>query len=477
MNIAASPLITPEQMDALRRQLISRSANKSGHELVRAEVAVEPRDILSWLFAQEATEKMYWRNPGGDLESAGIGAVDIIKATGPVDAKSVFRKIEATLSSVAVDARYYGGFRFDMGADGALREDHWKQFGSARFVLPQVELMRRGRETTLAVQCRPDDIVTTLRQAQGEVFAQSGRSTQGDEATQGDVATRDDRDEDAFSKPLPRVVLRRDWPEKSGWNDGVRQTLSRIRSGVIRKLVLARRVTLTTDSLVPVLVLLRNQSISDNQTTLFAFAPGDRTVFIGATPELLYQRVGRAIWSEAIAGTRVRGTGPADDARLADELRHSKKDLVEVELVRDGIRQALGPRCESLKIDNAPQAIRTMSVQHLKFGIQGVLCEGVDDAELLMALSPTPAVGGWPKEGAARLIAELEPFDRGWYAGPVGWVSREGAAFAVAIRSALVRGNEVDLYSGAGIVAGSDPDSEWRELETKIGPYVRMFGL
>jgi menaquinone-specific isochorismate synthase len=96
---------------------------------------------------------------------------------------------------------------------------------------------------------------------------------------------------------------------------------------------------------------------------------------------------------------------------------------------------------------------------------------------VLRALHPTPAVGGYPRGEALEEIQALEPFDRGWYAGPVGWIGAGGAEFAVGIRSGLVRGNRLTLFSGAGIVAGSVPESEWAEIEQKIGDFTRMFGL
>jgi menaquinone-specific isochorismate synthase len=101
----------------------------------------------------------------------------------------------------------------------------------------------------------------------------------------------------------------------------------------------------------------------------------------------------------------------------------------------------------------------------------------VTDAEVLLALHPTPAVGGYPRREALEEIRALEPFDRGWYAGPVGWIGAEGSEFAVGIRSGLVRGNSLALFSGAGIVAGSVPEDEWAEIEQKIGGFVRVFGL
>ena len=109
--------------------------------------------------------------------------------------------------------------------------------------------------------------------------------------------------------------------------------------------------------------------------------------------------------------------------------------------------------------------------------MRGTLKDGVTDAGLLEALHPTPAVGGYPRDRALGEIRDLEPFDRGWYAGPVGWIGAEASEFAVGIRSGLVRGRTLDLYSGAGIVAGSVPDEEWAEIEQKIGDFTGMFGL
>ncbi len=112
--------------------------------------------------------------------------------------------------------------------------------------------------------------------------------------------------------------------------------------------------------------------------------------------------------------------------------------------------------------------------QHLWTPIEGHLHVHVDDADLLSRLHPTSAVGGEPTTEALRYIAELEPFDRGWYAGPLGWIARDSAEFAVAIRSGLVDGARLALYSGAGIVPGSTPQSEWDEIENKISDFVNV---
>jgi menaquinone-specific isochorismate synthase len=115
--------------------------------------------------------------------------------------------------------------------------------------------------------------------------------------------------------------------------------------------------------------------------------------------------------------------------------------------------------------------------RHLRSKVRGTLEDGVTDAALLDAMHPTPAVGGHPRSEALEQIRTLEPFDRGWYAGPVGWIGQEASEFAVGIRSGLVRGRTLALFSGAGIVAGSVPEEEWAEIEQKIGDFTGIFGL
>ena len=199
--------------------------------------------------------------------------------------------------------------------------------------------------------------------------------------------------------------------------------------------------------------------------------------FLGASPERLFNREGNVIVSEAVAGTRPRGLSSEDDEGLREDLLHSAKDLSEHTYVRNGIGEALAPLCEELEIDGDIAEMKLARGRHLRSRVRGILKDGVTDAGLLEALHPTPAVGGYPRDGALAEIRDLEPFDRGLYAGPVGWIGAEASDFAVGIRSGLVRGRTLDLYSGAGIVDGSVPDEEWAEIENKISDFTGMFGL
>jgi menaquinone-specific isochorismate synthase len=119
--------------------------------------------------------------------------------------------------------------------------------------------------------------------------------------------------------------------------------------------------------------------------------------------------------------------------------------------------------------------LKLNQVQHLYTQCQGILKPDLTDADILPKLHPTPAVGGFPRTQALQLIEELEPFARGWYAAPVGWVGFDCAEFAVAIRSGLVDLDRLLLFAGAGIVIGSQPEAEWAEIENKIRHFTELF--
>jgi menaquinone-specific isochorismate synthase len=277
----------------------------------------------------------------------------------------------------------------------------------------------------------------------------------------------------ALSVPLSR----RDTPAREGWGESLETALRAFSSGKMEKVVFARRVEFQfEDDLDPVALL---EGLRDATPGCFHFLvePEEGVAFVGASPERLFRRDGRGILSEAVAGTRPRGASALDDTELGEELLGSAKDQAEHSFVRVGIRESLGPLCEDLAVDVRVSEMKLARGRHLVSRIRGTLREGVADGEVLAALHPTPAVGGYPKETALEEIRAVEPFDRGWYAGPVGWLGADGAEFAVGIRSGLVRGDTLALYSGAGIVEGSTPEGEWAEIEQKIGDFTGMFGL
>jgi salicylate biosynthesis isochorismate synthase len=250
--------------------------------------------------------------------------------------------------------------------------------------------------------------------------------------------------------------------------------------GRIDKVVLARSLQVqATSSIDPTVVLARLAAPSSRDTvpvTVFAFDRGGRT-FLGATPERLVEAQGRQFRTIALAGTTARGTDVASDGDLAATLLASEKDREEHAVVVDMLRETLRPIASRLDIDRAPHISRLPTVQHLASEVSGELRGDHGVLDLVDRLHPTPAVGGWPRTAALELLDEQEQLDRGWYAGPVGWLDANGdGEFVVAIRSGLVAGDQASLFVGCGIVGDSEPDREWIESELKLQSLVSALG-
>jgi menaquinone-specific isochorismate synthase len=199
-----------------------------------------------------------------------------------------------------------------------------------------------------------------------------------------------------------------------------------------------------------------------------------RELFSAYPPERLYRREKRLILSEALAGTRPRGKTSAEDKDLAEDLTTAEKERREHNIVVEAILSDLKAFCFECQAAPAPEVLKLGQCQHLLTPISGILHDDIEDHCILNALHPTPAVGGKPTEAALAWILEKEPFERGVYAAPVGWIGTDEADFCVGIRSGLALGDSLTLFAGAGIVPGSDPDEEWRELDAKIAQFINV---
>jgi menaquinone-specific isochorismate synthase len=260
-------------------------------------------------------------------------------------------------------------------------------------------------------------------------------------------------------------------PDRDGWQRNVETALARFAGGEMQKIVLARKAIVSFDDTLIPLRLLRKLRSATPQAFHFCIQIDTHRGFIGASPERLYRRQGRGIHSEALAGTRRRGRSLSEDEQFRHELLTSPKERSEHQFVIDTVSQQLAGMCQAIETSRGTRVLQLEQVQHLHCQIFGVLADDVTDADLIATLHPTPAVGGLPRDEALRTIAALEPFDRGWYAAPVGWIGVDSAEFSVAIRSGLIDGSDLALFSGAGIVPGSVPEQEWQEIENKLGNF------
>src|SRR5699024_3855558 len=185
---------------------------------------------------------------------------------------------------------------------------------------------------------------------------------------------------------------------------------------------------------------------------------------------------GRA-YSACVAGSIRRGKTEAEDRALGTTLLNDPKNLGEHQYVVDMITKVFASYCKDLQIDDQPQLMKVRDIQHLFTPVAATVREESNIFKFIQSLHPTPALGGVPTSESLSIIREEEQMDRGYYAGPIGWVDTNGdCEFAVAIRSGLLDGKEAYLYAGGGIVADSNVESEYEETWVKFRPVLRALG-
>jgi salicylate biosynthesis isochorismate synthase/menaquinone-specific isochorismate synthase len=343
-----------------------------------------------------------------------------------------------------------GGFSFAHGGGVSPR---WEGFAPASLLVPEISLARAGGGCwlTVNVEVAPDDTLAGL--------------CAGVEKRLGELRERPL----PLLDPAPAGAYRVLSPmPPAHYEEAVARAVQRIRSGELEKVVLAREVEVRApvEHDPPAVIGLLREAFKS--CYVFAVGRGDAT-FVAASPELLIRRDGQRATTVALAGSIGRSADPAVDDHLGERLLHSVKDREENAIVARRIARALAPHSVWVTAAPEPTLVRVANIQHLARPIRSQLAAPLGAIELAGLLHPTPAVGGEPTDVATRLIPALEGFDRGWYAGPVGWTDSAGdGEFCVALRCALVRGRLAHCYTGCGIVQDSDPAAELAESEVKL---------
>ena len=249
--------------------------------------------------------------------------------------------------------------------------------------------------------------------------------------------------------------------------EAVRLTAQAVREKKIDKAVIARDIFVTTNFPFDIRAILQRLKASFGSSHRYLFDG-----FLGASPELLVAVEGNKVSSHPLAGTAPRTGNPTIDQKIASELIASTKNQLEHRIVIDMVHDTLLPWCSFLDWQPEPTIVAVANVQHLGTEISGQLSEPRPSVlELAYALSPTPALGGAPKQKALDQIARVEGMNRGRYGGAVGYVNKSGdGKFAVAIRCAELDSTRMTarLFAGGGIVGDSDPTSELAETQAKF---------
>jgi isochorismate synthase len=392
-----------------------------------------------------------WDQPSRGLRILGLGASVVHYASGPRRFSSMAAAVASSFADVTrLDGdgpgpRFVGGFGF-ADSDGEP-DGWWGGFPAACMVMPEVCLLEsEGRAWAIA-------------------------TTPGADLSTTDAISHLTNLLDRLRPPLRRdadpasVAMALDEGSR-GYRHLVAAAASEIAAGSFQKLVVARAVDAATGAN-PARILdsLRRRY---PECVTYAISAGDR-LFLGATPEPLVASRGREVHSLALAGTIARGADQATDDDLGARLMADPKEREEHGHVVLGIRRTLAAMGVILEPEESPTLRKLATVQHLETQILGRTASQTSLIELAGALHPTPAVGGLPEEGAVEWIAAHEELDRGWYAGPIGYLAADGdGEFHVALRCALLKGGIARCFVGAGIVAGSDPDRELAETTAKL---------
>ena len=271
-------------------------------------------------------------------------------------------------------------------------------------------------------------------------------------------------------------------PSPEEYKKGVAQGIERIQNGELDKIVLSRSLKLSSAEPVNIPQLLHNLAYQNKRGYTFATditSGEERATLIGASPELLVSREGMSVIANPLAGSRPRSKDPIEDQRRAEELLSSPKDLHEHAVVVEAVAAALRPYLKNMEVPEKPSLVTTETMWHLSTLVKGELLDPhVSSLELAVALHPTPAVCGSPTEKARQAIAEIEPFDRSFFTGMVGWCDADGdGEWVVTIRCAEVKEHTLQLFAGAGVVGASKPEEELAETGAKFQTMLRGMGI
>lgn len=422
------------------------------------------------LLAAAGSDGFVWQHEGFGLAGRGV-ALRIELPRGLADAAAV-----AGVAAILAAIRHSGDVAGAGTGAVALGALPFVRDAPGELVVPRVVIGRRDGQAWITTIARPGTGPSAARLASRMAADALGGF--------------------ADPRPAPSQFTLTSVMDHDAWGELVASAVARIDDGALGKVVLARQVDVTAN---------RPFVTSDVLSRLLALYPTCMVFrvdgFLGASPELLIERRGAHVASHPLAGTIGRSGDLATDEALIAGLLASPKERREHAYVIEGLRRTLGPVCASLDVPGKPTVLELRNVSHLATRLSGLLsavpdgpgcspgdpghaggrskapgdepahpCLAVPSAlELVARVHPTPAVGGTPTDEAVAYIGEVEGFDRGRYAGPVGWMDARGdGSWAIGIRSADVNGDHASMYAGVGVVAGSRPGTELEETQLKL---------
>ncbi|WP_273853213.1 isochorismate synthase [Guptibacillus spartinae] len=456
-----------QELFSLLHQGVSKAEKRGTSVLVSQVLSVAAVDPLSFYAAGSFTykyDRTFWSDPENDTTIVGLGRMKQFHAD-----RDRFRTIEEEwqrfLENAVIDGApsrpgvgpvLLGGFSFDPLAP---KSGEWRGFPEGGMVLPEMMLTSALNQAWLTINAvvskddDPEKLSDKLLEQHADLLNK--------------ITTVNPQNGGSFSIEEIQPIQ---------WKETVRSAARNIREGQLAKVVLAREIKLQATQSFSSTRTLSNLKDQQNDSYVFAFEYGEKC-FLGASPERLVKREGHQVYSTCLAGSIQRGKSEEQDQALGQELLHDPKNRIEHDLVVQMIRTAMEKECEFVQVPSTPEILKTPHIQHLFTPVVARAGKKTSLLRMVERLHPTPALGGYPQVEAVNEIKRIEKLDRGWYAGPVGWVDYQGnGEFAVAIRSGLLDDDQATLYAGCGIVGDSDPDSEYEETKMKFKPMLTALG-
>jgi menaquinone-specific isochorismate synthase len=409
-------------------------------------------------------ERFFWSSPADDYLMVGLGNEMVLENNYQTtvrfhEIEKEWKRLNKQVVSdqqkiIGTGPLLFGGFSFD-----PLKEKSsiWDAFSEAKFVLPTIMLTIVNNKYYITINklISPYDELDTCIQHFEQIIIKNQNyqldCEKGNEFASIELKTAE-------------------------WIEAVQKATAQIQENEMDKVVLAREVHLEfTEKINQYQVIGRLQK-EQPTSFIFGFENGMQS-FIGATPERLVKKKENQVLSTCLAGSIKRGTTIEEDNLLGIQLLQDDKNLGEHAIVVRMIKEVFEECCYDVEVPNEPALLKTKNIQHLFTPVKGAAKKDQTLLSMVERLHPTPALGGFPQDKAIEKIRELEPMHRGWYAAPVGWLDNEdNGEFAVAIRSGLIEENKAALFAGCGIVAGSDPKSEYFETKIKLKPMLSALG-
>lgn len=471
LTVSADSSISADKNQDLKNflsDLFFRSENK----FASLSFSIETIDPLAYLerYWKESEFQYYWEKPTDAFAMAAGGEVEMLTSSGPDrfnDIDEQFTALQESTAEYSEITHSYSGF-FLLGGFSffdELNNDRWHSFAPATFTLPKWILIKDGKFTLVTFNVNLD------RFASAKALYQY--LMQQLEHVQQTIDNKKKTTTNTGTNTIGNTTLPPSQFNQQRWIHSVTEAKKLISNNRFDKIVLARNVSIPRNNEVTLTQVINNLRKQYQNCYNFLMHTPSGDTFLGSTPERLASARNRLLLTEALAGSIGRGNTATEDTILEKQLSANTKDRDEHNFVIKDIEERLNPFVDDLKRQPVPEIKKLSNVQHLYTPIRAHLGNDSTIFEVLAQLHPTPAVGGYPWDAAKSYIQKLEHFERGMYAGPMGWINGNGSLeFAVAIRSALFTEKQVHLFAGCGIVEDSDPQKEWEETNLKLKPML-----